>query len=593
MSPSSKERLSPPPSQLPKTQSPGRASFSPPKARLVVASAAVVLISGLLFMRLVGLQIVDPEKYVEWGNSQRLRSYETVAARGDILDRNGQRFVFSEKKETIWADPQLISDTESIAGRLAPVLGLSQSELDTKLKSSGQFVYLKRKVSDSVAREVTALELPGIYTLTEYSRTTPGGQPLGLSVVGVVGGEEQGLSGIEFAYNDRLTGTNGRVVLEGDVGGQTVLPGKRRVEPAQRGENIILTIDKGLQFRAEQLISEALKSTGALNGSIMASNPKTGEILAMATAKSNIDEDGEQEIYISDDNYNITWTYEPGSAIKALTFSAVLDSGIAQPDTVRDVPDKYFLYGDEFTDHDPHPLKQWSVSDIVTVSSNIGTILWATDLGKTRLDTYLRRFGLGQSSKLGMPGESPGLLLKAKDYSGTSIATIPLGQGVSVTPMQLLYAFNAIANDGVYLPPRLILATSQGNSNSAKWVTHKQEGVSRRVVSSEAARQMREILGRVVSEGTGSNAAVQGFKVGGKTGTARKPLPGGGYEDAEGNFHYITTFAGFYPVEDPKISIIVVLDEPQNSIYASQTSAPVFADLASFAAGRFLIESEI
>ena len=248
------------------------------------------------------------------------------------------------------------------------------------------------------------------------------------------------------------------------------------------------------------------------------------------------------------ENKAVTWAFEPGSAIKGLTFSAVLDAGLASPATTRAVPDRLIVHDSEFSDYSPHPTLDYSVRDIVVESSNIGTILWGERLGAAGLDNYLRRFGLGARSGLGLYGESAGLLPSVSDWSGTSLATIAIGQGVSLTPLQLLQAFNTIANDGVYVPARIVADVTPpgGEPMSPQPVLEP-----RRVVSATAAVHMRRILGEVVASGTGRQAAVEGYEVAGKTGTARKPHPDGGYEDAAGNYPLCRHVRGFPPGVGP------------------------------------------
>jgi cell division protein FtsI (penicillin-binding protein 3) len=245
---------------------------------------------------------------------------------------------------------------------------------------------------------------------------------------------------------------------------------------------------------------------------------------------------------------------------------------------VLSVPDQLTVYDYTFSDHDPHATEPWTVSDVVTNSSNVGTILLAREVGADRLDDYLRRFGFGTRTELDFPSESAGIMLDRENWSGTSIGAIPIGQGVAVTAMQMLDVYNTIANGGVAQAPRLL----SGVSDEDGTVTTLDPAEGTRVVSEETAAQLRAMLANVVESGTGTAAAIDGYTVAGKTGTARKPQETGGYEDEDGRFHYVSTFAGFVPADDPQLSAIVVLDEPETSIYASETAAPVFAELAQF-----------
>lgn len=551
-------------------------AFIPPKARLVAAGALFLLLAGIIVGRLFILQVAAPDRYVAWGDAQRSRNFSVIAPRGDIIDRNGNAIAISLRVKTIWADPGLVREPEKAAHALMPILDMGYTELLTKLKQNNRFVYLKRKVSSQISEQVHQLGFAGIYSLTEYQRNNPSGDELGNSFRGTVGSEEQGLGGVEYYFNDILAGSNGAISFEGNVLGNSVDPTLVENIPAQQGSSLQISMDLGIQYGVELLLHRIIEETRAEGGIVLVSKPKTGEILAMATALG-----GENGAQIVDDNRAVTWAYEPGSAMKPFLFSAVLETGTGQPDSTREVPDTYRLYDSEFLDHTPHDPEELDISEIVTYSSNIGSIFWAQDLGRVHLNHYLRRFGFGSPTNIQLPGESAGIMLPAKEYSGTSIATIPLGQGISVTPIQLLFAYNTIANKGVYVPPRIILSTSIND----EWVPHFPVSQPERVISEKTANEMNEILAQVVTDGTGQTAGSAKYSVAGKTGTARKPQSTGGYVDEDGNFHYIATFAGYFPIDDPEISIIVIIDEPQNSIYASETAAPAFADLVDHIGG--------
>jgi cell division protein FtsI (penicillin-binding protein 3) len=269
---------------------------------------------------------------------------------------------------------------------------------------------------------------------------------------------------------------------------------------------------------------------------------------------------------------------------KLITVAGALEEGLVAPSTQLVVPDRLQVGDHEFSDHDPHPTEAYTVTRILAESSNIGTIKLAQKLGKDRLDQYLRRFGFGHKTSLGFPGEAAGILLPRDEYNATSLGSIPIGQGIAVTAMQMLSAYNAIANDGVYVAPKLVLDTVA--ADGSRHPTPASEG--RRVVSKATAAQLRTMLANVVSEGTGSRGGITGYAVAGKTGTARKPM-NGGYEDANGQYHYVATFAGFVPAERPELSIIVVIDEPTGDIYGGSVAAPVFADLAQYGLRLFRI----
>jgi cell division protein FtsI (penicillin-binding protein 3) len=534
--------------------------------------------------RLVDLQALGGHEYTAFGVSQRFQTIALPADRGSIFDRNGNDLAVSIPQRTIWADPRLVEDPVATAARLSELIGLDEEEtsaLTARLsREGGKFAYVERRVPDEVASAVEEEALPGVFFLDEPKRFTPAGD-LARSVLGQVGVDNEGLSGLELQYDELLTGDPGELIIEKDPDGRTIPGGEQELEPAHRGDDLVLTIDRSMQFETERALAAQIQAKRADGGVAIVSDPRTGEILALA----NLARDAETgEVVAVGNNMALTQVYEPGSVNKVITVAAALEEGLVQPSTEIVVPDSLQVADHLFTDHDPHPTAPWSVTRILSESSNVGTIKLAQMLGKDRLDAYIRRFGLGSTTALGFPNESAGILLDPDDWSGTSMGSIPLGQGISVTAMQMLFAYNVVANDGLYVPPKLVLETV-GTDGSARPV---EAGQPRRVVSEATAARLRDMLANVVEEGTGTRGGITGYNVAGKTGTARKPLPTGGYQDAEG-YHYIATFAGFVPAERPELSVIVVIDEPTGDIYGGSVAAPVFADLAQYGLRLFRV----
>lgn len=551
--------------------------------RLAATFIVLLLAFGVLTARLIAVQAVGGQEYTAFGASQRFQEVDLPAARGSIFDRNGHDLAISIPQRTIWADPQLVEHPAEVAAAVAPVLGLdlaAQSALTEKMSGGGRFTYVARRVDDDVADAIEELDLPGLFTLDEPERFAPAGELAG-AVLGQVGVDNEGLSGLEAQYEELLTGDPGRLVVERDHKGRTIPGGEQELEPAVRGDDLVLSVDRAMQYEAERALAAQIAAKGAEGGVVVVSRPATGEILAMA----NLTKDPETgEIGPVRNNMAVTTVYDPGSVNKVITVAAALEEGLVAPSTELVVPDSLQVSDHLFTDHDPHPTEPWSVTRILTESSNVGTIKLAQMLGKDRLDEYLRRFGLGSPTKLGFPNETAGIMLDPEEYSGTSMGSIPIGQGISVTALQMLEAYNVLANDGMYVPPKLVLETVDADGSS-----HAVEsGEPHRVVSAATATRMRDMLANVVAEGTGTRGGIQGYTVAGKTGTARKPLPTGGYEDAEG-YHYVSTFAGFVPAERPELSIIVVIDEPTGDIYGGTVAAPVFADLAQYGLRLFRV----
>src|ERR687891_1190387 len=394
---------------------------------------------------------------------------------------------------------------------------------------------------------------------------------LARGVLGSVDPDNVGVSGLEQRYDDQLAGDPGEYMVERDLDGRTIPGGRHLIDPAEPGDDIVLTIDRSLQYATEGILAEQVRTVGAKAGWAIVSDPRTGEILALA----NVETDPKtHEVGNTGNNRAVTEMYEPGSVNKVITMAAALEEGVVTPETVLQVPDT--LQVAEHTYGDAHSLpSEMTASDVLAQSSNIGTIKIAQRLGTERVDDYLRRFGFGQETALGLPHEARGLLVDPDNWSGTSIGSIPIGQGISVTAMQMLLTYNTIANDGVYVPPTLLEATFDAEGERHEVAA----GEGRRVVSPTPAAQVRKMLAEAVAAGTGEAAAIDGYETAGKTGTARKPQPGGGYRDEQGNYHHVATFAGFIPADDPQVSIIVVIDEPTTSPYAGDVAAPAFANI--------------
>ena len=528
----------------------------------------------VIVVRLAYVQVVSPGRYVAYGDAQRIQPIEVAGGRGAIYDRNGEDLAISVPLSSIAVDPSIIDAPATTAARLSPILGIEASELRARLSENVRFVWLARQVEDNVADAVRELDIPGVILFDEQSRFTPSGD-LATSLLGTVDRDSKGVSGIELTYEELLSGESGRLVVERDLQGRTIPAGRHHIDPARPGHDLLLTIDGALQYEVENVLQEHVTAAGARAGIAIVSNPETGEILALANQETD---DATGIVHNTGNNLAITQNYEPGSVNKVITVAAALEEGLVTPEQVISVPPSLRVADHTYEDSHPGDL---TVTDIVAQSSNVGTIKLAQELGGERLDEYLRRFGFGRNTGLGLPHEENGQMLPLENWSGTSIGSIPLGQGISVTAMQMLFAYNVLANDGVYAPPSLVAATRDAEGERHPVAPED----SRRVVSPTTAAQLRAMLTEVIDQGTGEAADIEGYEVAGKTGTARKPQPeGGGYENPDGTYDYIATFAGFFPADDPKLSIIVVIDEPANRYYASEVAAPAFAEIGRRAA---------
>lgn len=560
-----------------------RAAPYDPGRRIAVMVLMLVVVAGALVVQMVRIQVFDRERYVAWGQDQWSRSVVLAGERGDLVDRHGETLAVTMPNPVIWVDPRLVVDPVGQAQDLAPVLGREPSEIADILDDEGVFRYLDRPSDPDTAAAIEAMaDMPGVFVTEEPARFRPNGT-LARSVLGLTDVDQIGISGIEKQYDEVLAGEGGQMMSERSIDGRTIPASERIIEPAEQGADLRLTIDRALQFEVEQSLIDSVEAENAEGGYVVITQPATGEILAMASVARN--DDG--QVVATPDNRAVTWTYEPASVMKALTFAAVLDSGLASPSTVAVIPDTIDLYEESFTDDELYGTRPMTTTDILVRSSNTGTVTWALDLGATALHDYLRDFGLGTATGLGFPGESAGLFDDVDDWSGTSIASISLGQGISVTPLQMLAAYNTIANGGLYVAPRLVAEVSSEDGSRRPESTP-----ARRVIDAETAASVRDMLTRVVVDGTARRALVPGYDIAAKTGTAQKPQEGGGYTDEFGAYHYVATVAGFFPSEHPEFSMIVVIDEPSPEIYASRVSAPLFGELAAWTLRHYQVSPD-
>jgi cell division protein FtsI (penicillin-binding protein 3) len=541
--------------------------------------AVVCLLFAALAARTAYLQAVDPDQYVALSAEQTQRTQTLAAERGAIYDRRGYELALSVPRTTIYADPRFVTDPADAAAALAPVLGRTAPDLEEILGADNRFGYLARQVTDDVADAVADLELDGVYLIEEPHRYAPSGD-LAQSLVGITDIDNRGLGGLELLYDDVLSGTPGHLTFEQDPAGRTIAVGDHDLVPPDPGDGLVLTLDRALQWEAERVLQEHVVRNGARSGMLVAMQPDSGEILAMANVEVD-EETGEPAV--STNNLALTTVYEPGSVMKIVPISAALEQGLVHPQgECINAPDEITVEGSTFKEYEAHGGGCWPLEDVLVNSSNTGTINVALRVGAQGMDEYFRRFGLGQPTGLGFPAEQSGYVRPLEEWWGTSIATMPIGQGISVTPLQMLMAYNTVANDGVYVPPRLTRATidDEGREHPIP------AGESRRVVSVGTAEQVQRMLTEVVTRGTGRAAAVEGFYPAGKTGTAQIPAPDGGYEWSDGR-HYMATFCGFLPADDPQLSVCVVIEHPTAGAYTGgAVSAPAFADFGEFAVSQ-------
>jgi cell division protein FtsI (penicillin-binding protein 3) len=531
---------------------------------------AFALVFGVITYRLVDLQVLSSDRLGRMALAQRLDRIPIAAERGSIFDRNGTDLAMSVRMQTVWANPQVVSDPHGYAQQLAPIVHGDAAQIAQRLsRRDKQFVYVARAVDDATAEAVRRLKLPGVDFVPESRRQYPSGS-VAAAVLGKVGLDDKGLAGIEYAYDRVLTGRPGEIVLERDRDGRPIPRTVRRDVPARRGTDVVLTLDQFLQYQAERALEQQVAAIQAQGGTAIVVDTRTGDILAMA----NVVRDADGNVGVpgpTERNRALVDTYEPGSTNKVVTYSAALEAGVVSPGTQFDVPDWIKVADATFKDSEAHPTERWTTRQCLAHSSNVCTIQIARLVGTERLARALDAFGYGTKPGTGFPGESAGIVRKPPQWYGTGLASTAIGYGMSVTPMQVLDAYTTIANGGVTRPPRLVAGTigAGGERRDAPL----REG--RRVVSTATAAQMTSMLESVVTEGTGTCAAIAGYTVAGKSGTARKVV-GGTYS----NRHFYASFVGFAPAEAPRIAAIVVIDDPDYAHrYGGLAAAPVFAEV--------------
>ena len=548
------------------------------RRRTLVVLIVIAVLFAYVLAHVINLQVLDRDKYVAYGAGQRTNNQVLAADRGAILDRNGAELVISRPGKSIFVDPKLVTDAAAEAAILAPVLGLDPLLVESKMNGKGRFAYLARRVPADVVERVEALGLAGVSFLDESERFAPAGESA-RALLGSVDVDNVGISGLESQYGEALTGTPGKLSLERSPSGRTIAVGDHSLSPAIKGDDLKLTIDQSIQFEAERLLGEQVKTTGAKGGIAIVSKPGTGEILAVAEMVLD-PETG--NVRPSSNNSALTTQYEPGSVMKVVTIAGAMDAGQISPSTQFNLPPTMRIYDAEFGEAEGRGTVTWDTTQILTHSSNIGTIKIGQGLGKEALYESQKAFGLGVKTSLNFPNETAGSVLAPSKYSGTSLPSIAIGQGISVTPMQMLFAYNTLANQGMYVAPKLV--DSRIDANGVEHPTAA--GESHRAISVGTANSLNLMMRNVVNEGTGKLAAINGYSVAGKTGTARKPQPGGGYADKFGITRYQSTFVGFVPAQQPALSVYVMMDEPSGDYTGGATAAPVFSKLGAFALNR-------
>jgi cell division protein FtsI (penicillin-binding protein 3) len=532
------------------------------RIRLLLAVFAVVF--GLTLLRAAWLQGVRAQSLGAMAAKQHRQTLAIPAGRGTVYDRTGVQLAIGESATTVYADPKQIGDPTKVAPVVARILRLDPKQVYAELADRSRgFVYIRRKADPTRAAKLAKLNITGLGFYAEERRFYPQ-RSIASQLLGYAGVDNHGLSGLELSLDKQLAGRDGNETLVRDPFGHVLEAETSR--SAIDGSDVYLTIDHTIQAQAETVLRDTVRKWHAKDATAVVLDPKTGAVLAMAVAPTF---DANNFPAIPRDlqrNRAVTDTYEPGSTFKLVTVAGALSSGIVAPTTMFRLPYEIQVADRRIHDAEPRGTETMSVATILSKSSNVGAITLARLLGKDRLVSWISRFGFGRLTGIDYPGESPGIVLKPDQWSGSTIGNVPIGQGIAVTPIQLASAYAAIANDGIWTRPHVV--DRVGGVPPVRTAR-------RRIVSRWISHELTSMLQNVVLDGTGTLAQIPGYHVAGKTGTAAKP-DSHGYSDTR----YVASFVGFVPASRPRLVVLVAVDEPRGAIWGGAVAAPAFREIA-------------
>jgi cell division protein FtsI (penicillin-binding protein 3) len=535
--------------------------------RIRLLLAALTLTFAGLLVRATWLQGVRAESLSRLGQTQHREAVVVPAGRGTIYDRSGVELALGERATTVYANPMHITNPRRAAVAVERTLGLDADTVYPNLADRSRgFVYVARQADPAQASALKRLKLPGFGFYTAERRNYPQ-RSVAAQVLGYVGIDGNGLAGLELEFDRELAGRPGKETVVKDPSGRVIEVERERSEVP--GRDLFLTLDHSIQANAEEVLRETVRKWSAKSASAIVLDPRTGAILAMAVQPGY---DANRFPAVARDlqrNRTVTDTYEPGSTYKLITVAAALSERIVVPSTRFTLPYELQVADRVIHDAEERDTVNYSVAQILAHSSNIGAIKLAELLGKTRLSSWISRFGFGRVTGVDFPGESPGIVLPPAKWSGSTIGNVPIGQGIAVTPVQMAAAYGAVANGGVWSRPHLVDHVEGGGRPSL----HR-----RRLVSEPIARELMMMMKDVVAEGTGQYAAIDGYQVAGKTGTAQKPDSHGGYATGR----YVASFVGIVPASRPRLVVLVTVDEPRGAIWGGVVAAPAFQQIARF-----------
>ena len=534
--------------------------------RLYLLSGMLVLWCLCICLRLVYLQIFQYGQFEQRAQHQQQRTVDVSPRRGIIYDRAGRELAMSISVDSAFAVPTEVPDLAGTLSLIARITKADPQELLARCKAGHTFCWVARKADAETAGRIRSLNLRGIYFQKESKRYYPK-RELAAQVLGYVGMDDEGLSGIEREFNQRLRGKPGRMLISVDARRKWFGSVEKQPDP---GENVVLTIDEKIQYIAERELETAMEQTHAEAGTVVVENPRTGEILALANRPTFNPNVSREITPPSLKDHAVSDVYEPGSTFKLVTIAAALEEKLTRPDEVFDCQMGSIVFnGMRIRDSKPHGLLP--VSDILAESSDVGSIKIGLRLGDDRFYKYIRDFGFGQPTGIELPGETRGLTKPPSRWSKVSIAAISMGQEIGITPLQLTGLISTMANDGVWVAPRIVAATTEPQSTPQMIAFHPTG--ERRVISSLTAAQMRQMMQGVVLHGTGKKALLEGYTAAGKTGTAQKVDPA---THAYSHTKYVGSFAGFAPINNPAVVVAVILDSAVGLHQGGQVAAPVF-----------------
>jgi cell division protein FtsI (penicillin-binding protein 3) len=538
--------------------------------RLALLFAAFLALLSFAALRAAYLGTIKAPKLKGAAVSQQIATVDVPARRGSITDRHGVELAVSEPADDVAANPLLIKDPVGVANKLAPLIGVPVQDVMEKLVDRKRgFVYLRRLVPSGRARQVEKLEIEGIDTIPSSRRIYPQ-KFLASQLLGAVGIDGQGLAGLEYSEDRVLGGKSGqRRIVQDALGDPISLRDERRMEA---GKAITLTLDSAIQDRTEKVLGEVGQAFSPKGAMALVMHPRTGELLAVANwPRVDANELGAAPDYARMDRA-VQSAYEPGSTFKPFTVAGALQDRLVTPQTAFSLPPVIQVADRTIEEAHPRGAVSLDVSAILAQSSNVGTVMIGQRLGPQRFDRWVRRFGFGRQTRVDLPGEGTGIVPGWREYSGSSIGNLPIGQGLAVTPLQMATAYAAIANGGILRPPRIVKAVD-GEATEVRR--------GRRVISPRVAASVRTMLEGVLAPGgTASEVSIPGYHLAGKTGTAQKPDPEkGGYSDTK----FVASFMGFAPARDPQVLVAVMVDEPQGEYYGGVVAAPAVQRIMEFA----------